>query len=85
MRRSTRVNDEHRTATAYLDEKREEFHVIQSLDSRPQKTVIKGLPVSTKIGEIQADLTSQRFCVEKVAQLHIYGRAQKITRLPRHF
>ncbi|GFW75400.1 uncharacterized protein TNCV_4190541 [Trichonephila clavipes] len=53
------------SVTAYLDEKREEFYVIQPLDSRPQKIVIKGLPVSTEIGEIQADLTTQGFCVEK--------------------
>ncbi|GFX02494.1 uncharacterized protein TNCV_194721 [Trichonephila clavipes] len=63
------ISDELRTIAAYLDEKREEIYVIQLLDSRPQKIVIKGLPVSTEIGEIQADLTSQGFCVEKVAQL----------------
>ncbi|GFV25816.1 nucleic-acid-binding protein from transposon X-element [Trichonephila clavipes] len=65
----TTTSDEHRALTDYLDEKREEFYVINPLNSRPQKVVIKGLPVSTEIGEIQADLTSQGFCVEKVAQL----------------
>ncbi|GFY09709.1 putative RNA-directed DNA polymerase from transposon X-element [Trichonephila clavipes] len=65
----TTTSDEHRILTDYLDEKREEFYVINPLNSRPQKVVIKGLPVSTEIGEIQADLTSQGFCVEKVAQL----------------
>ncbi|GFX95173.1 hypothetical protein TNCV_847651 [Trichonephila clavipes] len=54
----TTNSDEHRTITDYLDEKREEFYVIQQLDSRPQKIVFKGLPDSTEIGEIQADLTS---------------------------
>ncbi|GFW38169.1 uncharacterized protein TNCV_602451 [Trichonephila clavipes] len=61
--------DEHRIVTDYLKEKCEEFYVINPPDSRPQKIVIKRLPVSTEIGEIQADLTSQLFCVEKVAQL----------------
>ncbi|GFW18650.1 nucleic-acid-binding protein from transposon X-element [Trichonephila clavipes] len=65
----TTTSDEHRISTDYLDKKREEFYMINPPDSRPQKIVIKGLPVSTKIGEIQADLTSQGFCVEKVAQL----------------
>ncbi|GFW22359.1 nucleic-acid-binding protein from transposon X-element [Trichonephila clavipes] len=62
-------SDEHRIVTAYLKEKSEEFYVIDPPDSRPLKIVIKGLPVSTEIGEIQADLTSQGFCVVKVAQL----------------
>ncbi|GFU11590.1 uncharacterized protein TNCV_4492231 [Trichonephila clavipes] len=65
----TTSTDEHRIVTDYLKEKCEEFYVINPPDSRPQKIVIKGLPVSTKIGEIQADLTSQGFCVEKMAQL----------------
>ncbi|GFV19257.1 hypothetical protein TNCV_533001 [Trichonephila clavipes] len=66
---STTTSAEQRTLTDHLDEKREEFYVINPLNSRPQKVVIKGLPVFTEIGEIQADLTSQGFCVEKVAQL----------------
>ncbi|GFV59398.1 uncharacterized protein TNCV_4633741 [Trichonephila clavipes] len=61
--------DEHRIVTAYLKEKSEEFYVIDPPDSRPLKIVIKGLPVSTEIGEIQEYLASQGFCVEKVAQL----------------
>ncbi|GFT34659.1 nucleic-acid-binding protein from transposon X-element [Trichonephila clavipes] len=65
----TTSTDEHRIVTDYLKEKCEEFYVINPPDSRPQKIVIKGLPVSTEIGEIQADLTSQGFCVRKVAQL----------------
>ncbi|GFT45113.1 nucleic-acid-binding protein from transposon X-element [Trichonephila clavipes] len=65
----TQSSDEHRIVTAYLKEKSEEFYVIYPPDSRPLKIVIKGLPVSTEIGEIQADLTSQGFCVVKVAQL----------------
>ncbi|GFW58631.1 hypothetical protein TNCV_1579631 [Trichonephila clavipes] len=65
----TTSTDEHRIVTDYLKEKCEEFYVINPPDSRPQKIVIKRLPVSTEICEIQADLTSQVFCVEKVAQL----------------
>ncbi|GFU84887.1 transposable element Tcb1 transposase [Trichonephila clavipes] len=61
--------DEHRIVTEYLKEKSEEFYVIDPPDSRPLKIVIKGLPISTEIGEIHEDLTSQGFCVEKVAQL----------------
>ncbi|GFW49837.1 nucleic-acid-binding protein from transposon X-element [Trichonephila clavipes] len=61
--------DEHRIVTDYLKEISEEFYVIDPPDSRPLKVVIKGLPISTEIGEIQEDLTSQGFGVEKVAQL----------------
>ncbi|GFT18852.1 uncharacterized protein TNCV_1671901 [Trichonephila clavipes] len=62
-------SDEHRIVTEYLKEISEEFYVIDPPDSRPLKIVIKGLPISTEIGEIQEDLTSQGFSVEKVAQL----------------
>ncbi|GFV45820.1 nucleic-acid-binding protein from transposon X-element [Trichonephila clavipes] len=62
-------SDEHRIVTEYLKEISEEFYVIDPPDSRPLKIVIKGLPISTEIGEIQEDLTSQGFTVEKVAQL----------------
>ncbi|GFY08293.1 PRE_C2HC domain-containing protein [Trichonephila clavipes] len=48
---------------------KEQFYVIDPPDSRPLKVVIKGLPISTEINEIQDDLTSQGFSVEKVAQL----------------
>ncbi|GFX05856.1 putative RNA-directed DNA polymerase from transposon X-element [Trichonephila clavipes] len=62
-------SDEHRIVTEYLKEISEEFYVIDPPDSRPLKIVIKGLPISTEIGEIQEDLTSQGFSVEKMAQL----------------
>ncbi|GFX65483.1 nucleic-acid-binding protein from transposon X-element [Trichonephila clavipes] len=62
-------SDEHRIVTEYLKEKSEEFYVIDPPNSRPLKIVIKGLPISTEIDEIQEDLTSQGFSVEKVAQL----------------
>ncbi|GFY10374.1 nucleic-acid-binding protein from transposon X-element [Trichonephila clavipes] len=61
--------DKHRIVTDYLKEISEEFYVIDPPDSRPLKVVIKGLPISTEIDEIQEDLTSQGFSVEKVVQL----------------
>ncbi|GFY05985.1 nucleic-acid-binding protein from transposon X-element [Trichonephila clavipes] len=64
-----KTTDEHRIVTNYLKEISEEFYVIDPPDSRPLKIVIKGLPISTEIDEIQDDLTSQGFSVEKVAQL----------------
>ncbi|GFU47344.1 nucleic-acid-binding protein from transposon X-element [Trichonephila clavipes] len=64
-----KTSDEHRVVTDYLKVIKEEFYVIDPPDSRPLKVVIKGLPISTEINEIQDDLTSQGFSVEKVAQL----------------
>ncbi|GFY22484.1 nucleic-acid-binding protein from transposon X-element [Trichonephila clavipes] len=64
-----KTSDEHRVVTDHLKEIKEQFYVIDPPDSRPLKVVIKGLPISTEINEIQDDLTSQGFSVEKVAQL----------------
>ncbi|GFX71293.1 PRE_C2HC domain-containing protein [Trichonephila clavipes] len=64
-----KTSDEHRVVTDHLREIKEQFYVIDPPDSRPLKVVIKGLPISTEIHEIQDDLTSQGFNVEKVAQL----------------
>ncbi|GFV43252.1 nucleic-acid-binding protein from transposon X-element [Trichonephila clavipes] len=61
--------DEHREITAFLTEKNEEFHAIDPIEVRPQKGVIKGLPISTDIDAIRADLTERGFNVLKVAQL----------------
>ncbi|GFW14631.1 probable RNA-directed DNA polymerase from transposon BS [Trichonephila clavipes] len=61
--------DEHREITAFLTEKNEEFHAIDPIEVRPQKVVIKGLPISTDIDAIRADLTERGFNVFKVAQL----------------
>ncbi|GFS64171.1 nucleic-acid-binding protein from transposon X-element [Trichonephila clavipes] len=61
--------DEHREITAFLTEKEEEFHAIDPIEVRPQKVVIKGLPISTDIDAIRADLTERGFNVIKVAQL----------------
>ncbi|GFX42956.1 nucleic-acid-binding protein from transposon X-element [Trichonephila clavipes] len=64
-----KTSDEHRIVTDYLKKISEEFYVIDPPDSRPLKVVIKDLPISTEIDEIQEDLTSEGFSVEKVAQL----------------
>ncbi|GFW01483.1 nucleic-acid-binding protein from transposon X-element [Trichonephila clavipes] len=64
-----KTSDEHRVVTDHLKVIKEQFYVIDPPDSRPLKVVIKGLPISTEINEIQDDLTSQGFSVEKVAQL----------------
>ncbi|GFU40235.1 integrase_H2C2 domain-containing protein [Trichonephila clavipes] len=64
-----KTSDEHRVVTDHLKVIKEEFYVIDPPDSRPLKVVIKGLPISTEINEIQDDLTLQGFSVEKVAQL----------------
>ncbi|GFX32442.1 probable RNA-directed DNA polymerase from transposon BS [Trichonephila clavipes] len=61
--------DEHREITAFLKEKGEEFHAINPIEVRPQKVVIKGLPISTDINAIRDDLTERGFNVIKVAQL----------------
>ncbi|GFX47932.1 hypothetical protein TNCV_4793111 [Trichonephila clavipes] len=60
---------EHRAITALLKQKKEEFYVIPSPAERPLKLVIKGLPSSTSIEDIQRDLTEQGAPVIKVAQL----------------
>ncbi|GFT71623.1 hypothetical protein TNCV_3020941 [Trichonephila clavipes] len=61
--------DEHREITAFLTERNEEFHAIDPIEVRPQKIVIKGLPISTDIDAIRVDLTERGFNVLKVAQL----------------
>ncbi|GFW55864.1 hypothetical protein TNCV_4390071 [Trichonephila clavipes] len=84
--------DEHREITAFLKEKGEEFHAIDPIEVRPQKVVIKGLPISTEINAIRDDLTERGFNVIKVAQLtkaksklktpHLYGRAKEASGRP---
>ncbi|GFS85362.1 PRE_C2HC domain-containing protein [Trichonephila clavipes] len=55
--------------TEFLKEKGEQFFAFHPIDLRPQKVVIKGLPISTDICDIQKDLTERGFLVNKVAQL----------------
>ncbi|GFU73515.1 hypothetical protein TNCV_3146531 [Trichonephila clavipes] len=57
--------DEHREITAFLKEKGEEFHAIDPIEVRPQKIVIKGLPISTDINAIRDDLTERALMLLK--------------------
>ncbi|GFX75378.1 nucleic-acid-binding protein from transposon X-element [Trichonephila clavipes] len=63
------TTDDHRDITLFLKEKGVQFFAFHSIDLRPQKVVIKGLPISTDICDIQKDLTERGFLVNKVAQL----------------
>ncbi|GFT67991.1 nucleic-acid-binding protein from transposon X-element [Trichonephila clavipes] len=60
--------DDHREITALLIEKGEQYFALNPVLNRPQKIVIKGLPIKTDIEEIRQDLTSRGFKVIKVAQ-----------------
>ncbi|GFY41239.1 nucleic-acid-binding protein from transposon X-element [Trichonephila inaurata madagascariensis] len=61
--------EEHRNITDFLTEKGEQYFAIQPVAKRPQKVVIKGLPVSTDVDDIKTDLTERGFDIIKVAQL----------------
>ncbi|GFU03090.1 nucleic-acid-binding protein from transposon X-element [Trichonephila clavipes] len=63
------TSDDHRDITDFLKEKGELFFAFHPIDLRPQKFVIKGLPISTDICDIQKDLTERGFLVNKVDQL----------------
>ncbi|GFR29093.1 uncharacterized protein TNCT_326221 [Trichonephila clavata] len=62
-------SDNHREITISLVEKKIEHWVVDPIANRPIKVVIKGLPASTSVEEIEHDLKEQRVAVEKVAQL----------------
>ncbi|GFX29395.1 probable RNA-directed DNA polymerase from transposon BS [Trichonephila clavipes] len=59
-------SDDHRDITNLLVEKKEQYFALNPTLNRPQKVVLKGLPINTDIDDI--DLTSRGFQVEKVAQ-----------------
>ncbi|GFY58485.1 nucleic-acid-binding protein from transposon X-element [Trichonephila inaurata madagascariensis] len=61
--------DEHRNITNFLTEKGEQFFAIEPVAKRPQKVVIKGLPITTDVDDIKTDLTERGFDIIKVAQL----------------
>ncbi|GFX35261.1 nucleic-acid-binding protein from transposon X-element [Trichonephila clavipes] len=63
------TTDDHRDITTFLKEKGEHFFAFHPIDLRPQKIVIKGLPISTDNCDIKKDLTERGFLVNKVAQL----------------
>ncbi|GFS56194.1 nucleic-acid-binding protein from transposon X-element [Trichonephila clavipes] len=60
--------DDPRDITALLEEIKAEHYIIKPLSDRPIKVVIKGLPVSTDVADIEADLVQKGFALEKVAQ-----------------
>ncbi|GFU85151.1 uncharacterized protein TNCV_1554141 [Trichonephila clavipes] len=62
--------DDHRDIVTHLENIRAQHYIIKRLADRPIKVVIKGLlPVKTDVAEIESDLISQGFEVEKVAQI----------------
>ncbi|GFX96005.1 uncharacterized protein TNCV_2288951 [Trichonephila clavipes] len=61
--------DDHRDIVTHLENIRAQHYIIKRLADRPIKVVIKGLPVKTEVAEIESDLISQGFEVEKVAQI----------------
>ncbi|GFU49573.1 probable RNA-directed DNA polymerase from transposon X-element [Trichonephila clavipes] len=61
-------SDDHRDITKPLVEKKEQYFALNPTLNRPQKVVLKGLPINTDIDDIKSDLTSRGFQVEKVAQ-----------------
>ncbi|GFT08120.1 nucleic-acid-binding protein from transposon X-element [Trichonephila clavipes] len=61
-------SDDHRDITNLLIEKKEQYFALNPTLNRPQKVVIKGLPINTDIDDIERDLTSRGFQVQKVAQ-----------------
>ncbi|GFS89333.1 nucleic-acid-binding protein from transposon X-element [Trichonephila clavipes] len=61
-------SDNHRDITKLLVEKNEQYFALNPTLNRPQKVVLKGLPINTDIDDIERDLTSRGFQVQKVAQ-----------------
>ncbi|GFY75763.1 nucleic-acid-binding protein from transposon X-element [Trichonephila inaurata madagascariensis] len=57
--------DEHRELTKFLQEKGEQYFALEPVTKRPQKVVMKGLPIETDIEEIKKDLTDRGFSVIK--------------------
>ncbi|GFS67466.1 nucleic-acid-binding protein from transposon X-element [Trichonephila clavipes] len=61
--------DERNEIIYFLKERGEQFFALHPHDTKPQKIVIKGLPISTDIDDIKKDLSERGFLVCKVAQL----------------
>ncbi|GFR00999.1 nucleic-acid-binding protein from transposon X-element [Trichonephila clavata] len=64
-----KTDERHREITQIFTNKNLEYYVIQSINNRPLKLVIKGLPVTAKCDEIKNDLIEKEIKVEKFAQL----------------
>ncbi|GFW53244.1 nucleic-acid-binding protein from transposon X-element [Trichonephila clavipes] len=71
--------DDHRAITTLLTEKGEQYFALNPVLNKPQKIVIKGLPINTDIEEIRQDLTSRGFKVIKVAQ---FNKSKSKMKLP---
>ncbi|GFQ70221.1 uncharacterized protein TNCT_686331, partial [Trichonephila clavata] len=63
------TSDDHREITTSLVQKKVEHWVIDPVASQPIKVVIKGLPASTPVDDIEQDLKNQGVAVQKVVQL----------------
>ncbi|GFU32424.1 nucleic-acid-binding protein from transposon X-element [Trichonephila clavipes] len=63
------ATDERNEIINFLKERGEQFFALHPQDTKPQKIVIKGLPISTDIDDIKKDLSERGFLVNKVAQL----------------
>ncbi|GFT58581.1 hypothetical protein TNCV_1250461 [Trichonephila clavipes] len=57
--------DERNEIIAFLKERGEQFFALHPQDTKPQKIVIKGLPISTDIDDIKKDLSDRGFLVSK--------------------
>ncbi|GFV22399.1 nucleic-acid-binding protein from transposon X-element [Trichonephila clavipes] len=70
--------DDHREIVTHLENIRAQHYVIKRLADRPIKVVLKGLPVRTEVADIEEDLKSQGFEVEKVAQLRKFSTKEPL-------
>ncbi|GFW68456.1 nucleic-acid-binding protein from transposon X-element [Trichonephila clavipes] len=70
--------DDHRDIVTHLENIRAQHYVIKRLADRPIKVVLKGLPVKTDAADIEDDLKSQGFEVEKVAQLRKFSTKEPL-------
>ncbi|GFS82430.1 nucleic-acid-binding protein from transposon X-element [Trichonephila clavipes] len=70
--------DDHRDIVTHLENIRAQHYIIKRLADRPIKVVIKGLPVKTDTADIESDLISQGFEVEKVAQLRKFSTKEPL-------
>lgn len=65
----SKSQDQQRAITAMLNEKEITYHSFTLPDDKFIKVVIRGLPITTKVEDIQSDLLAAGFVVRQVAQL----------------
>jgi hypothetical protein len=58
-----------RKITAYLDKQKYEYHTYQLQQDRSLKTVMRGIPLSIQIEEIQKDLQEQGYETTKIERM----------------